>query len=279
MIDSADSEGFDTHIGPKHGLNAIDPRELIRYRELIHILIWRDIKVRYKQTVLGAAWAIFQPFISMVVFSIFFGGLVKVPSDGFPYPVFVYAGLVPWTFFANGLSGASSSLTGQSHLISKIYFPRIILPLATFGARLVDFAISIVILFVLMLYYSIIPTAQIALFPVMILVTLITAMGVGTFLSALEVTYRDVNHITPFLIQLWMYATPVIYPVSIVPEKWRWILALNPMAGIIDGYRACLLGHPVNWAGLAISSAMALILLAIGVVYFKRVERRFADVI
>jgi lipopolysaccharide transport system permease protein len=279
MIDSGDCEGFDTHIGPKRGLNAIDPQELFRYRELLYILIWRDLKVRYKQTVLGAAWAIFQPFISMVVFSIFFGGLVKVPSDGLPYPVFVYVGLVPWTFFSNGLSGASNSLIGQSHLISKIYFPRIIIPLSTFGARLVDFAISIVILFGMMLYYNIMPTAQIAVFPVMIILTLMTAMGVGTLLSALGVTYRDVGHIAPFLVQLWMYATPVIYPVSIVPEKWRWILALNPMAGIIEGYRACLLGRPFNWMEIAISSVMAVTLLAIGVVYFKKVERRFADVI
>ena len=270
---------FDSIISPRQGVNSIDLHELWKYRELIFILIWRDVKVRYKQTVLGATWAIFQPFISMVVFSVFFGTLIKVPSDGLPYPIFVFAGLVPWTFFANGLSGASNSLLGQASLISKIYFPRIIIPLSSFGVFIIDFCISLIVLLGMMLYYGISPSASMLLFPFLIMATVAVALGVGTFMSALSVAYRDVKYVVPFFIQLWMYATPVVYPASIVPEKWRWVLALNPMAGIIEGYRSSLLGKPFDWQALTISLFVSLALLIVGLVYFKSVERKFADII
>jgi len=272
-------ENFDSIISAKRGINPINLRELWKFRELIYILIWRDIKVRYKQTVLGAAWAVFQPFVSMLVFTLFFGTLVKVPSDNLPYPIFVYAGLLPWTFFANSLTAASSSLVGQAHLISKVYFPRIIIPISAFGARLLDFAVSLLIMFIMMLYYGIYPNASILVFPFLLVATIATALGVGTLLSALSVAYRDINYITPFMIQLWMYATPVIYPASIVPEKWRWVLSLNPMAGLIDGYRSALLGKPFAWTSIGVSLAVSAFLLLIGLLYFKKVERSFADIV
>jgi len=270
---------FETTIKPQRGLNPVNWRELWIYRELLYILIWRDIKVRYKQTVLGAAWGIFQPFMSMVVFTVFFGNLAKMPSDDLPYPIFVYAGLLPWTFFANGLTGASNSLVSQGHLISKVYFPRLLIPMSSFGARLLDLCVSLLIMFVMMIYYGIYPGLSLLMLPVLITATFVAALGAGTFLSALCVGYRDVNYITPFMIQLWMYATPVIYPSSIVPEKWRWILSINPMAGIIDGYRSALLGKPFDWLSISISLWVSLVGLAIGLFYFRAVERKFADII
>lgn len=270
---------FDTIIEPQHGWIPVNWQELFKFRELIYILAWRDIKVRYKQTVLGATWAIFQPFISMVIFSIVFGKLARMPSDNLPYPIFVYSGLLPWTFFANGLTSASSSLVTQSHLISKIYFPRLIIPISAFGARLLDFAISLGIMILMMFYYGIIPSIYVLLFPLLLFATILTALGVGTLLSALSVTYRDVNYITPFMVQLWMYATPIIYPVNIVPERWRWVVSLNPMAGLIDGYRSALLGKPFDWLSLNISLGVSFMFLAVGLIYFKKVERRFADIV
>lgn len=270
---------FDSVIKRQRGLGAINWRELWVYRELMYILIWRDIKVRYKQTALGAAWAIFQPFMSMLIFTVFFGNLAKIPSDNLPYPIFVYAGLLPWTFFSNGLTGASNSLVNQSHLISKVYFPRLLIPISSFGARLLDLLISVGIMFLMMIYYGITPGPSILLFPFLIVATFVAALGAGTFLSALCVGYRDINYITPFMVQLWMYATPVIYPATIVPEKWRWILALNPMAGIIDGYRSSLLGKPFDWTSISISLAVSFVGLVIGLTYFRSVERKFADII
>lgn len=273
------NDNFDSIIEAKKGWIPVNFAELWRYRELAFILAWRDVKIRYKQTILGAAWAIFQPFISMVVFTVFFGKLLKVPSDGLPYPIFVYAGLLPWTFFANSLSATSNSLIGQANLISKVYFPRLLIPLSTFGAFLLDFFISFVIMLGMMLYYGVYPTISILIFPVLLIATIAAALGVGTLLSALCVAYRDVKYIVPFMIQLWMYVTPVIYPVSITPERWRWLLALNPMAGLVDGYRSAFLGKPFDWQNISISLAVSLLFMCVGLAYFRKVERRFADIV
>lgn len=270
---------FDSIIQPHQGWIPVNWSELWNYRELLYILIWRDIKIRYKQTILGAVWAIFQPLISMLIFTVFFGKLIKVPSDNIPYPIFVYAGLLPWTFFANGLLTASNSLVGQAHLISKIYFPRLLVPLSSFGAFILDFVISLFILIIMMLYYKIYPGITLMIFPMLLLATMGAALGMGTFLSALCVAYRDVKYVVPFIIQLWMYATPVIYPASIVPKQWQWVLALNPMAGLVGGYRSIFLGEPLDWSSLSISIGISFLLLIVGIAYFRRVERRFADII
>lgn len=273
------NEDYTTVIEPHKGLNPFNWREFWRYRELLYIFIWRDIKVRYKQTFLGAAWAIFQPFVSMVVFTIFFGVLVKVPSDNLPYPIFVYAGLLPWTLFSNGLSRGSMSLLNETNMISKIYFPRLIVPISSYGAGIVDLIISFVIMVIMMFYYGVIPTVSILVFPLLILIALIASIGVGVILAALTVAYRDVKYISPFLIQIWMYATPVIYPVSVVPEKWRWVLSINPMSGVIDGCRSALFGRPFDWVSLGLSTFISLGFLIIGLLYFKKAEYRFADII
>jgi lipopolysaccharide transport system permease protein len=215
----------------------------------------------------------------MVVFTLFFGVLVKVPSDNLPYPIFVYAGLLPWTLFSNGLSRASMSLLNETNMINKIYFPRLIIPISSFGAGIVDFVISFLIMVVMMFYYGVTPTSSILLFPLLILITLMSSFGVGVILAALTVAYRDVKYIAPFLIQIWMYASPVIYPVSIVPEKWRWVLSLNPMSGIIDGCRSALFGKPFDWANLGLSTLISFVFLLIGLLYFKKAEYRFADII
>ena len=277
--EQVDVEQFDSIIEPKTGWLPVNFSELWHYRELAYILAWRDVKIRYKQTVLGAAWAVFQPLISMVVFTIFFGNLIKVPSDGLPYPIFVYAGLLPWTFFANSLTAASNSLVGQADLISKVYFPRMLIPLSSFGAFVLDFIISLLIMLAMMVWYGIYPGPALLIFPLLLLATMATALGVGMLLSALCVAYRDVKYVVPFLVQLWMYATPVIYPVSIVPEKWRWLLSLNPMSGLIDGYRSVLLDQPVEWANLLISLGVSLVFMFWGLFYFRKVERRFADIV
>lgn len=276
---AGEEEKFDTVIEPTSGWIPVDLWELYRFRELSYILAWRDIKVRYKQTVLGAAWAVFQPFMSMVVFTVFFGKLVKVPSENLPYPIFVYAGLLPWTFFANSLSAASHSLIGQTHLISKVYFPRLLIPISTLGAFTLDFMISLGILLIMMLYYQIYPGIKLLVFPLLFVATMLTAVGVGAFLSALCVAYRDVKYMVPFLIQLWMFLTPVIYPPSIVPADWRWILAVNPMYGLVNGFRAAFLGRPFNLMEISVSMATSVVVLLSGLAYFKRVERKFADII
>jgi lipopolysaccharide transport system permease protein len=270
---------FDTIIEPQSGWISVNFREIWKYRELVYILAWRDVKIRYKQTVLGAAWAIFQPFVSMIVFSVFFGTLVKVPSDNLPYPIFVYAGLLPWTFFANSLTGASNSLIGQANLISKVYFPRLIIPLSSLGSCILDFAIALLIMFAMMLYYGFSPNISLSIFPFLFVATIATALGVGTLFSALSVAYRDVKYMLPFLVQLWMYATPVIYPLSIIPERWRWVLSFNPMAGLIDGYRSAFLGKPFDQVNVEISMGVSILLLIVGLYYFRKVERRFADII
>jgi len=254
-------------------------RELVHYRELLYFLTWRDIKVRYKQTVLGAAWAILQPLMSMIVFTIFFGKLGKIPSDGIPYPIFVYAGLLPWTFFASSVSGAGTSLVGSAHLISKVYFPRIFVPTSKVMAALVDFAIAFILLLIMMAYYRIGLTWNILLMPLIVLLSVTFAMGVGTLLAALNVKYRDFQYVIPFMVQLWMFASPVIYPSSMVPQKWQWLLYLNPMSGIIDGYRSVFLGSELNWSAMAASAACTLIIFSLGIFYFTKVERQFADIL
>jgi lipopolysaccharide transport system permease protein len=283
MADHATSEYFDhehvTVIEPPKGWHMLDWRELWAYRELLWVLATRDIKVRYKQTVLGAAWAVLRPFLTMVVFSIVFGSLAKMPSDGYPYPVFVYAGLLPWTFFASAIAASSNSLVGSAHLISKVYFPRLIIPLASVGTGVIDLLIATAILLLMMLWYGVGWTPNLLLAPVVLLIVVFTALGVGTLLSALTVEYRDFSHITPFVMQVWMYLTPVIFPVAVVPRHWQWLLYLNPMTGLVEAFRSAFLGKPFDYGGLAISLAIALAIFALAISYFEKVERRFADII
>lgn len=268
-----------TVIKASKGWRSLDMKELWAYRELLWVLTMRDIKVRYKQTVLGVGWAIIQPFMLMVVFSIFFGRLAKMPSDGLPYPVFVYAALVPWIFFASALSNSANSVVGSANLISKVYFPRLIIPLASVGSWLIDFLIAALILLGMMLYYNIGWTWNLLAAPILVLAATFVALGAGTLLAALTVAYRDFRYVVPFLIQFWMFATPVVYPSSLVPEQWRWVLHLNPMAGLIEGFRSAFLGQPFDIQAITLSLAVAVVMFIIGVAYFEKVERRFADII
>ena len=267
-------------IRPSHGWLKLNLRDLWDYRELLYFLVWRDVKVRYKQTALGALWAILQPTMTMVVFSIFFGRLAKIPSDGVPYPVFAFTALLPWQLFAYALSESSNSLVGSQNLITKVYFPRLVIPIAGVLAGLVDFAIAFLVLLTLMWYYGIAPTAAIALLPLFVLLAIVTALSVGLWLAALNVKYRDVRYTLPFLTQLWMFATPVAYPSSLVPERWRALLGLNPMAGVVEGFRWALLGKAHQPGPLLIVSICAVIVLLIGgLMYFRKTEATFADVI
>jgi lipopolysaccharide transport system permease protein len=266
-------------IQPGKSWGALKLRDLWSYRELLYFLIWRDLKVRYKQTELGIAWAIIQPLLSMLIFTLFFGKLAGVPSDNIPYPIFAYAGLLPWTFFANAISNSGNSLVGSSHLITKVYFPRIIIPSAAVAAGLADFGIALIILVLLMIYYGVMTTWSILMFPVLVILTTLLALGMGMLLSALNVKYRDVRFALPFLIQLWMFVSPVIYPASFLPGKLRWLLSLNPMTGIIEAYRSSLFGHPFNWVALAASAAFTIGLLVYSSVAFRRMERSFADIV
>jgi lipopolysaccharide transport system permease protein len=268
-----------TVIERRRGWRWIDLRELWAYRELLVVLTIRDIKVRYKQTALGAAWAILQPFMSMVVFTIFFGHLANMPSDGFPYPVFVYSALVPWTFFTNALSSSSNSLVASAHLISKIYFPRLIIPLSAIGAGIVDFCLAASILLGMMLFYGVGWSLNLFMAPVLLLAITFTSLGAGTFLCALIVSYRDFRYVVPFMVQLWMFVTPVVYPASLVPIQWRWLLHLNPMWGLIEDFRAVFLGTTFDFFGLAVSVGVATSLFFVGILFFERIERRFADII
>jgi len=268
-----------TVIEPQKGWRTLDLKELWAYRELLYVLAQRDIKVRYKQTVLGVAWAVIQPLTTMLLFSLVFGRLAKMPSDGFPYPIFVYAALLPWTFFANAISTSSNSLVGQQHLISKVYFPRLIIPLSSIGTGLIDFAISAVIMLLLMIYYGVGWSMHLLMVPVLVLAVIFVALGVGTLLSALTVSYRDFRFVIPFMVQFWMFATPVVYPASLFPEQWRWLLFLNPMAGLIEGFRSAFLGRSFDWFGIGISLAVGIIVFLLGIFYFERMERRFADII
>ncbi|MDY6853514.1 MAG: ABC transporter permease [Thermodesulfobacteriota bacterium] len=267
-------------IEPSKGWTPLDLKELWNYRELLYFLTKRDIKVRYKQTVLGGLWAIIQPVFAMVVFTFFFGRLAKMPSDGVPYPIFVYAGLVPWTYFANSISASGNSLVGNANLITKVYFPRLIVPASASLAGLLDFFIAMLVLGGMMIYYQFVPSFNLLLFPVLLLLTFICAVGAGLWLSALNVQYRDIRYVIPFLVQIWMFISPVIYPVSMVKEKYQWLLAINPMGGVIKAYRASLLGYlPVDWFLLGISTAIIFLLFISGLYYFSRMEKAFADVI
>jgi len=254
-------------------------RELWTYRELLYFLIWRDFKVRYKQTALGAAWAIIQPFFTMIVFSLFFGKLAKVPSDGIPYPIFSYTALLPWTFFANGLSQASNSLVGSANLITKVYFPRLVIPLSSVFSGLIDFSIAFVVLLGMMIFYQLQPTIAIIWVPFFLLLALITALGAGLWFSALNVEYRDIRYAVPFLTQFWLFATPVAYPSSLLTEPWRTLYGLNPMVGVVEGFRWALLGTTPSGSMLALSVIAAVLLLGTGLYYFRRMEETFADVI
>ena len=267
-------------IRPKKGWQLIDFKELKEYRDLFYFLVVRDIKVRYKQTVLGGLWAVIQPFFMMIVFTLFFGNLAKVPSDGIPYPIFNYSAMVAWTYFSNAITSSGNSLVQESALVTKVYFPRMIAPLSPTLAFLLDFCIAFVILIAMMLYYQIYPTIMALFLPLLVLLMMFTASGVGMFLAALNANYRDIRYTITFLVQFWMFASPVVYPVSMIPEKYHLIYAINPMTGVIEGFRSALLGtvaFPTQM--LLVSTLVSIIIFIAGALYFKRTERYFADVI
>lgn len=265
-------------IRPRPGWISINWRELWDARELMLFLIWRDVTVRYKQTVLGVAWAVLQPVFSMLVFTIIFGKLAKLPSDGVPYPIFVYAGLLPWMFVSNSVLGASQSLVNQQALLTKIYLPRLFVPGATVGSGLVDLGISFCVFAVLMMVYGVGFNVGMLALPALVLLTVMTALGIGLTLAAVTVSYRDFRYVVPFFIQAWLYLSPVIYPIGLVPPEWKWALALNPLTGIIEGFRSSLLDKPWNLELLVVTSVVSTVLLAFGLFYFRKTERRFADI-
>ena len=266
-------------IQPTKRWSLLSFKDIWAYRELLFFLTWRDVKVRYKQTALGAAWAILQPLFMMIIFTIFFGRIAGVASAGIPYPVFALAGLVPWTFFSNSITASGNSLVGSANLITKVYFPRLIVPAAAMLAGLVDFVLAFVLLILLMVYYQVAPTIQVLFLPVLVLLTALFSLGVGTWFSALNVKYRDVRFALPFLIQLWLFVSSVILPSTSIPPKWRWLLMLNPMSGIIEGYRSALFGLPFDWPALGIASGLTILTLVYAIYAFGRVERSFADII
>lgn len=266
-------------IEPRTRWTSLNLRDLWAYRELLYFLIWRDIKVRYKQTVLGAAWAIIQPLVTMIIFTYFFGRLARVPTDGVPYPIFFYTGLLLWGFFSNGVTNGANSLIGNSNLITKVYFPRLIIPSAAVGSGLVDFAIASALLIGMLIYYGFSPAWSYLMVLPLVLLTTLFALGVGIWLSALNVKYRDVRYALPFVIQIWMFLSPIIYPSSLVPQEWRWVLELNPMTGLVEAFRASLFGRALPWAALSYSCAFTLILLVYASYNFKRMERTFAEFI
>ena len=275
-------------IRPSRGWTAINIKELWHFRELIYFLIWRDIKVRYKQTALGAAWAILQPFLTMVVFTIFFGKLAKVPSDNVPYPIFSYTGLLPWGLFSKALTDAGHSLVSHRAMITKVYFPRLVIPFASVLSGVVDFVLAFIVLIGMMIYYHYVPegvyqlhlTPAVFTLPLFLVLALITALGVGLWLSALNVIYRDINYILPFLTQFWLFITPIAYPSSMIPKKWQLLYAINPMTGVVEGFRWALLGtETAPGPILAVSTIIALVILVTGLFYFQRMERTFADTV
>ncbi len=266
-------------IQPTKRWSQLSFKDIWAYRELLFFLTWRDVKVRYKQTALGAAWAILQPLFMMIIFTIFFGRIAGVASAGIPYPVFALAGLVPWTFFSNSITASGNSLVGSANLITKVYFPRLIVPAAAMLAGLVDFVLAFVLLILLMVYYHVVPTIQVLFLPVLVLLTSLFSLAVGTWFSALNVKYRDVRFALPFLIQLWLFVSSVILPSTSIPPKWRWLLMLNPMSGIIEGYRSALFGLPFDWPALGIASGLTILTLLYAIYAFGRVERSFADII
>lgn len=271
-------------IQPADGLISLQLADVWQYRELLLFLAWRDVKVRYKQTALGVAWVLLQPLITMGVFSFLFGGLLKVPSGGVPYPIFAYAALLPWNYFAAALTRSSTSLVGSANLITKVYFPRLIIPLSAVVSGLIDFGIGFLVLVVLMVYYGISPTPAMALMPLLVLLATLTALAFGLWLSALNVRYRDINYLAPFLVQIWMYATPVIYGTTLIPERFRFLLALNPMTVVVEGFRWALVGPAAQVVEMpgwmcALSIGVTVAVLVGGMIYFRNTERTFADVV
>jgi lipopolysaccharide transport system permease protein len=283
QTDMAIASAADTRklrIEPSQGLLNLRLREVWEYRELLYFFVWRDIKVRYKQTAIGAAWAVLQPFLTMLVFSLFFGKLAKIPANGLPYPVFYYCALLPWIYFAGALQSATNVVVEQQRVITKIYFPRVVLPISAVVAGLVDFAISFVVLLGLMAYYRIAPTAAVVWLPVFLLLAVMTALGMGLWFSALNAFYRDVRYVVPFLVQFWMFASPVAYPSSLVPEKWRWLYGFNPMAGVIEGFRWALTGQGLPPGPMMAASAIVVVLVVFGgLIYYRAMEGSIADVV
>lgn len=269
-----------TVISAATGRTLLNLREIWAYRELLENLAWRDVSVRYKQSVVGIGWAVIQPLMTMVIFTVIFGMFAKLPSDGVPYPIFTYCALLPWNYFSRSLGDSSDALIGSSHLITKVYFPRLILPLSKVFAGLVDFAIAFVILIGMMFWYGIVPTARLAWLPVFIAIAMVTAFAFGLWFTALNVKYRDVKFVVPFVVQIWMYASPVAYSTSIIPEKWRWLYGVNPMVGVVEGFRWAVLGKEAPQAiALVIPAVLTVCVLVGGLYFFKRMEAVFADVI
>jgi lipopolysaccharide transport system permease protein len=272
------------HVEPARGLVSLNLKDVWQYRELLYFLVWRDIKVRYKQTVLGVAWIVLQPVVSMVVFSVLFGALLKVPSGGVPYPIFSYAALLPWNYFAGSLNRSSSSVVGSAGLVTKVYFPRLVIPISGVLSGLLDFAIAFLVLIGLMAYYRITPTPAVVFLPFFLLLAMVTALAFGLWLSSLNVRFRDVGYLVPFVVQIWMYLTPVIYSAEIIPERFRPLLGLNPMTGVVVGFRWALLGEHLSDAAAPgplffVSVVVTLLVLISGLVFFRNTERTFADVI
>ncbi|MCE9591940.1 MAG: ABC transporter permease [Planctomycetes bacterium] len=266
---------------PRRGFERLDTTQLWRYRELLSFLAWRDIKVRYKQTLLGATWAIIQPLLTMVVLSLFFGRVIDLTdrTGKVPYPIFLYAGLLPWTFFSSAVTAATNSLVNNAHMLRKIYFPRLLVPVASIGVPLIDYLMASSVLLALMAWYRLAPTPAFLLIPALFGLTFIAALGIGVGMAALTVSYRDSRYLVPFFIQLGFFITPVIYPVTILSEKWRWVLWLNPVGGTITAFRDAVLGTPIDYSAVAVSGAMSVALLVVGLIYFARAQRRFADVV
>ena len=268
-----------TIIRPESKNKYVDFKELWQFRELLFLMLGRDIKVRYKQTVLGIAWAVLQPLVTMLIFSIIFGRLAKIPSDGLPYPLFVFSGLIAWTFFSTAVSMGANSMVNAGPMISKVYFPRLIIPIASIGVGAVDFLISFLLLLIIMAFYGIFPNSQILLLPIFLFGLFLTIFGLSAWLSSLTVMYRDFRFIVPFMLQIWMYLTPVIYPLSFIPEKWQWLVYLNPVSGWVSAIRSSVLGTEFNLLGLCSSVIFTIVILIIGLNFFKQTEQRFADVI
>jgi len=280
MLTAQQTELPKTRIEPSKGWTSLNLRELWEYRELLYFFVWKDLKVRYKQTILGVTWAILQPILTMIIFSLFFGRLAKMPSDGLPYPIFNFAALVPWTFFANALVNASNSLVVNANMIKKIFFPRMTLPIATVLSGLVDFVLAFIILLAMMSYYDLTPTINIVWLPLFLLLALITSLGVSLWLSAMNVKFRDVRYTIPFLTQAWLFATPIAYSSSLLSEPWKTIYGLNPMAGVVEGFRWALLGTDTAPGPIILVSSLAALALFIsGAYYFRRLEKDFADVV
>lgn len=273
------AQSTDVLIEAARGWPSLKLRELWHYRELLYFLAWRDVKIRYKQTLLGVAWAVLQPLLTMLMFWILFGRLAGIKSDGIPYPIFAFTALLLWTFFSNAVTTSSNSLVGSSNLITKVYFPRMIIPMASVGAGLLDLLISFPLLVVLALYYGVPLRWTILMAPLIVLLTMLLAVGVGMWLSALNVKYRDVRYAVPFVVQLWLFASPIIYPSSMLPDRWRWLLRLNPLTGIIEGFRASFFGRQFDWAALGVSVAITVGILVYSAYAFRRVERSFADIV